>query len=191
MLLLWLKGSAVSLEERHFRPVSMLFLVGLVQACVADSRRWLQALFLVVVVASSAYGLLSFANRLKTNLHYPLGARGVRHTIANEAAVKFLHRIDVVGPHGQVPLVLVTSPEMALELRHARVIANQADFQGKDELASQVYKGRVPSIYVVVQKRLVDDGKAAAILRSFVDYAPDKWVSTPLGDFVAFSQGAQ
>jgi hypothetical protein len=187
---MWVLGSKVGLEERHFRPVSLLFLVGLVQACLAYPGRWLRGAFLIVAGLASFYGLVSFANRSAGNLHNPLGIRGFRHTIADEGALKFLHQIDMAGPQGQMPVVLVTSPEMAAELRHARLLANQADFQSIDDLGGQVYRGRVPMLYVVVQKKLVENGKAQAILRSFVDYAPDKWESRPLGAFVAFSQGA-
>lgn len=185
---LWVMGGSISLEERHFRPISMLFIVGLVQACIWHPRVWVRTVFLAAAAASSLYGVAAFANRSLANAGNPLSLRGFRHTIADDAAVKFLRSIDRVGNPGDVPVVLVTSPEMGLEMRHARIIANQADFQSAEDLAGRVYRGRVPRLYVVVQKRLVEDGKAEAILRSFVDYAPDKWVSTPLGQFVAFSQ---
>jgi hypothetical protein len=144
--------------------------------------------FLAAAAASSLYGVAAFANRSLANAGNPLSLRGFRHTIADDAAVKFLRSIDRLDSQGDAPVVLVTSPEMGLEMRHARIIANQADFQSAEDLARRVYRGRVPRLYVVVQKRLVDDGKAEAILRSFVDYAPDQWARTPLGQFVAFSQ---
>lgn len=56
------------------------------------------------------------------------------------------------------------------------------------DLRKQVRHGRVDRLYVIVQRKLVDNGKADEILRSFVDYPIEGWVKFPLGDFVCFYQ---
>jgi hypothetical protein len=48
------------------------------------------------------------------------------------------------------------------------------------------FRGRVPRLYVIVQKRLVAQGKAQAMVEQFVDYKPSEWKEMPLGDFVCF-----
>lgn len=43
-----------------------------------------------------------------------------------------------------------------------------------------------PRLHVIVQKRLVREGKAKAMMAQFVDYKPSEWKEMPLGDFVCF-----
>ena len=92
-------------------------------------------------------------------------------------------------PDGSRPLVYVPAPEIALELRRARFIAAHADFEEVDLLRSRVYRGRVSRLYVVLQTRLVENGKADVILKSFADYPSDTWKRTSLGDFVVYFAG--
>ncbi|MBX9945913.1 MAG: hypothetical protein K2Y40_17675 [Reyranella sp.] len=182
------RGGSVSLEERHFRVVSQLLLVGVVHTFLEVPGRSLRLLFLAVATVASLYGVASFAVRTEANLHHPLGIRGFRQSGTTAEVLEFIRKIDAVTPGAEAPLVLVPSPEIGLEFRHARVLSNHADFEPIDELRRQVYRGRVDRLYVLVQKRLLSDGKADAILRSFVDYPMDGWKMVPLGDFVCFYQ---
>ena len=188
LLVTWVRGSIVGLEERHLRPVSLLFLVGIVHSFTGLPSRTARAIFALVVAVASVYGLASFAQRTDFSLHRPLGNRGFRHLVASSSVLEFMHRIDVAASDGQAPLVMVTTPEMGLEFRHLRVLSDHADFDSLDELRAVTYRGRVPRLYVIMQKKFLTDGKADVILRSFVDYAIDDWKETPLGDFICFSQ---
>jgi hypothetical protein len=179
------RGS-VSLDERHFRILALLALVGIVHIVLGTPRRGLRLLFGVLVVGAGIYAVTSFIARAEANHHRPLGIRGLRHIIASAPVLDYIRAIDRVGPNGDIPLILVTSPDIGLEVRHSRVLSNHADFQSIPELRRQVYRGRVPRLYVLVQKALVANGKADVILQSFVDYRSDEWSSLPLGDFVAF-----
>jgi hypothetical protein len=136
----------------------------------------------------AVYGLASFTGHALANIGKPLDHRGVRQGIADHAALVFLGRIDRVATDGSRPLVLVPSPEIGLVLRHARVLANHADFESEETLRRRVYRGRVARLYVLIQSRLVDSGKAAIILGSFKDYPPDSWRKLPLGGFTVFAQ---
>jgi hypothetical protein len=86
------------------------------------------------------------------------------------------------------PMVLVTSPEIGLEFRGVRVLSNHADFESGDILRSRTYRGRVKKLFVLVQTKLVENGKADIILTSFADYAPGGWTVSPLGSFTSFVQ---
>jgi hypothetical protein len=190
LLVTWVRGSVVSVEERHLRPVSLLFLVGIVHSFIGLPSRTGRAIFSLVAAVASLYGLASFALRTDASLQRPPGIRGFRHLVASPAVLEFIRRIDVPSSDGQAPLVMVTTPEMGLEFRHLRVLSNHADFNSIDELRAVTYRGRVPRLYVIMQSKFLADGKADVILRSFVDYAIDGWKQIPLGDFVCFVQPA-
>lgn len=187
-LLMWLTGSSISFDERHFRIPSLLLFVGVVQAFTA-SRSWLLRIsFVAVAGLACLYGVTSFVTRTVANSHYAMGDRGFRHMNASAEAVAFIRSIDLAGPDAKKTLIFLPSPEIALEVRNARNWSNQADFDTLEMLKSQVYRGRVDRLYVLVQKRLLANGKADAILRSFVDYPIDRWTMVPLGDLVCFYQ---
>lgn len=188
MVLMWMAGRTVGLEERHFRAPSLILLAGVVHAFVAPRSRLLQVLFAAVAGFACLYGLASFVARTETNLRHPLGERGFRLLNVSPELVAFLRSIDRPGPDAGKTLIFLPSPEISLEVRNARKWSNHADFQPIDELRRDVYRGRVDRLYVVVQRKLVGDGKAAVILKSFVDYPPDGWKEVPLGDFVCFYQ---
>ena len=187
-LVLWMAGKSVSLEERHFRIPSLLLFVGVVHAFVT-SRSWLaRILFVAVAALSCLYGLAAFVTRTEANTRYPMGDRGFRQLSASAEAVAYIRTIDVAGPDWKKTLIFLPSPEIALEVRNSRSWANHADFETIEALKAQVYRGRVDRLYVFVQKRLLGDGKADAILRSFVDYPIDGWTMVPLGELVCFYQ---
>ena len=187
-ILTWVRGSAVSSQERHFRPISLLLLVGLVEAFLSARSVAVRAVSIAIVGLTGLYGLASYANHARANLADPLGPRGFRYQIATAPLLNHLRTVDVVGSDGSRPVVYLPSPEIALALQHSRIIATHADFEGKELLRSRVYHGRVPRIYVMLQASLVANGKADIILRSFVDYPPEGWTATPVGGFVVYSR---
>lgn len=187
-LITWMAGKSVSFDERHLRVPSLLLFIGVVQA-FTTSRSWLlRSSFAAIAGLACLYGVTSFVTRTWANSHYPMGDRGFRQMSASAEAVAFIRTIDLAGPEAKRTLIFLPSPEIALEVRHARSWSNQADFESLERLKAQVYRGRVDRLYVFVQKRLLDNGKADAILRSFVDYPIDGWTMVPLGDLVCFYQ---
>lgn len=187
-LLMWMTGSSISFDERHFRIQSLLLFVGVVQAFTAGGSWLLRISFVVVTGLACLYGVTSFVTRTVANSHYAMGDRGIRQMNASAEAVAFIRTIDLAGPDARKTLIFLPSPEIALEVRNARNWSNQADFDSLETLKSQVYRGRVDRLYVFVQRRLLSNGKADAILRSFADYPIDGWTMVPLGDLVCFYQ---
>lgn len=187
-LLMWLSGKSISVEERHLRIPSLLLLGGMVHAFVSGRRPALLLPFAAVAILSSLYGLASFVARAEANTRYALGDRGFRHMVASSEAIAFIRKIDVPGPDAQKTLLFMPSPEMALEARQARSWSNHADFEPLEDLRAATYRGRVDRLYVFLQKRLVANGKADAVLKSFVDYPIDGWTEVSLGDIVCFYQ---
>ncbi len=186
MILIWSTGAAVGLEERYFRTTSMLFLVGVVQ-CFFELRRGIaRSAMLAIAALTSAYGLASNAMHVRTNLQYPLSARGFRHSAANQPVIDFIHALDADTPYPRSTLIYVPSPEIGLDVRRVRVMAIHADYIPAEALAKIVYHGHVPRLYVIVPDKLLADGKAELLLRSFVDYPRGRWRSKALDGFTCF-----
>jgi hypothetical protein len=183
-------GGEVSLEERHFRYVSLLLMVGFIHLALITPSIIIRFFALVVFGGLMLYGSSSYLVRAKANLARPMSIRGFRHeTLVEPLALEFIHTvIDTQNPGAEPPLVLVTSSDVALEFRNARVIYNHADFEPDDYLRAQSYHGRVRALYVLVQTKLVENGKADIIKRSFVDYPVDGWQRVDLGSFSCFFQ---
>lgn len=55
-------------------------------------------------------------------------------------------------------------------------------------LKASHYRGHVDNLCIFLQRRLVENGKAAVILRSFVDYDDHKWKSRDVGNWAVFQQ---
>lgn len=191
LVLVWIRarGGMIGEEERYFRIVSLLFFIGIVQTALDLPYRSARLAALVVGLLCIAYGLSSQTAHLLANLRYPLGVREFRHSTANNDVIKFIREIDVASPDRASTLIYVTSPEIGLEVRYVRVMANHADFVDAKDLATVTYRGRVPHLYFIVQNSLIADGKAEIMLKSFRDYPIDEWKKIPLGDFTAFHAG--
>ncbi len=183
---IWSSSSSVTADERHLRIVSLVLLVGIVHSFIELPNRLLRRLIAATVGLAAVYGIASAAVHVAANLERPLGIRGFRHWIANAAVVDFIRTIDVPAPDRAATLILVTSPEIGLEVRNVRVVSNHAAMQAAEDLREQTYRGRVPRLYVIVQQRLIAEGKADIILDSFVDYPRERWQLIPLGDFICF-----
>lgn len=83
---------------------------------------------------------------------------------------------------------MILSPEAAVGLPHFRVIAIHLDFTPREIIASYKWAGRAEKIFVVVEDRMVDNGKAEALLKSFVDYGFDKWGAVEIDGMIVYEQ---
>jgi hypothetical protein len=180
-------GAGIGTEERHLRIVSLVLFVGIVHSVLGMPGRWVRALFAGVVVVACFYGVTSAAMRAMANSERPLGWRGFRHLAADQALIDHIRSIDTLTPDRHATLIMVTAPDIALEVRNVRVISNHVDFDPMERLEAVKLHGRVPRLHVLVEERLVGQGKAEKMLRSFVDYTPEKWHARPIGGFVDFS----
>jgi hypothetical protein len=186
MVISWSRGAEIELDERYFRPASLLLFVGVVHALLGVRSRLLGGSLVATAAGLALYGVLSFAAHARENVRHPLGVRGFRQHLVSPAALDFLHSIDVPAADGSRAVIYVPSPEIALDVRNARSIVVHIDAASLALLQSWTYRGRVSRLYVLLQKNLVAQGKAAAVLNSFVDYRSDEWSMIPLGDFVCF-----
>ncbi len=188
LTIIFARGGALDLEDRHFRPLALILLIGVVHAVATTGGR-LRMAFAGVAATSIAYGMASFVVHLGHNFHRPLSDRGFRHAILSQPALDFLRSggLERSGSRAD-SVVYVTSPEIGLEVRNARIICAHADFEDDAVLRDRIYAGRVERLTVLVQTKLIGEGKADLILASFVDYDRSKWIAHSLGDFTYFTQ---
>ena len=181
--------NTAGLEERFFKPVGFLLLPALVDAILTARLRWAAWLLGASLAFSSAYGVSSFVNRA----HYLRGVanpgwRGTtQHNLSREG-LAVLHAVDATLPGNS--LVVVPSPEMALEFRRVRCLPTHALRILDTALAANHYRGRVDNLVVLVDEEMLARGQAQALLGSFADYPADAWTPHPYGTWIFFHQGS-
>jgi hypothetical protein len=188
MTAVYVRGGEVSLEDRHFRQIGMVLAIGVVHAALSWRRPFAFATA-GVALALCAYGGASYVVKLRTNIHSAKGDLGFRHIVLSPSALDFI-RSKLNTPPGGSSLVVIPSAEIALEFRTRRTLEIAADFLGIGDLRSRLsFRGRVENLGVLLQTKMIAEGKAAVVLAAFKDYPVDGWTRTPLGDFTYFSQG--
>src|SRR5262249_49113410 len=152
---IYVRGGSLDMEERFFRPLSLVLLPGVVHALVL-SRSRLRLAVAGVAALGVAYGVTSYFVRLDHNRTSLLAERGFRHASLTADARALLRR-EMAGPNGGGDTVLVvTWPEIALDVSGARIIG----FIGGDGVAQireRTFRGRVSRLYVLVEDRLIAD----------------------------------
>lgn len=184
MTAIYATGGSINMEDRFFRSLSLLLLIGAVHV-VATSGLAIRLPLAAGATAVVIYGISSYFVRADYNFHAPLGARGFRHyTLTHDGLA--LVKQELAGPFDRDDTVVwVISPEIALEIPGARIIPTG---EAPGDLTPRSYKGRVAKVFVLVRQALVDDGRADTILKAFRDYDPSRWVAKPLGDFTLYAQ---
>jgi hypothetical protein len=185
MALIYSTGSDLPMEERFYRPLALVLLVGVVYAA-ATSGAMLRLPLAAIAASAVVYGVASYVVRVQQNLHYPMSAQGFRHQYLGNDAMALLKR-EIAGPFDRKDTVvwLINAPEAALELAHARVIPSGAS---PSDIARRSYNGRVGKLFILVPTSMVTDGSAAAMLKRFRDYDPARWVATTLGEATLYAQ---
>ncbi len=182
MALIYAKGSALLMEDRFYRPLALVLLVGIVHA-VASARPAIRVPLGALAAATMVYGISSYVVRLQHNLQAPLGSRGFHHGTLTHDGLALMRRELQGADSGTV--VWTMMPEIALEVRGARVVVNAGIEQ---QLGLRIYKGRTKRVLVFVDEAIFKDRQVELVLKSFVDYDRAKWVATKAGDATLFAQ---
>jgi hypothetical protein len=178
MLVLMLGLAAVSMEERHVRPVGMVILASLlVVSMTARRHTWRRWVVAGLCLAMAAYGAASFAFRaLSTHRADAYDtASATQQLIVDLPALEFMRTTYAL--EGRDALFVLPSPEAALALPlGARIIAKHLDFTPESEIARLRFKGVAKgTVHIVMQTRLVGTTKGQALLAAFVDYDVSGW----------------
>jgi hypothetical protein len=182
MALIYARGGDILMEDRFYRPLALVLLVGVVQA-VATANAAIRLPLGALAAATMVYGVSSYAVRLQHNLHAPLGSRGFHHGTLTHDGLALLRRELKGADSGTV--IWVTMPEIALEARQVRVLVNAGV---ERELETRTYKGRAVRVLVFVDDRTTSTKGEEIVLKAFVGYERSKWVAARLGDSTVFSQ---
>lgn len=178
---------STGLDDRMFKPLGILLVPGLVAWVGARHRAWAGRLVAAAGAASMLYGAVAAVNRLHTiDRIANVGRQGITQHVVSPAGLAELHRLDDTLPTGSI--IFVPSPEIALDVRRTRVISTHAVQMTSELLARQRYQGRVPALVIVVNHRMIEQGRAQAILQSFADYNPKAWAATDIGEWSFYRQ---
>jgi hypothetical protein len=188
-ILLYIHGSNISLEERHFRSVGTLLLVcAVMSALETGTRRWGKSLFLILCSLMAIYGLASFSyQEFKAARGNSLDKMSwTNQRIFDRAAIEFTK--EIYSREGRDALFVLPSPQMAVTLpTEARVLVIEPN-SPPAQVAGR-YFGRVRGHVVVIMPNTISDTrKSLALLSAFRDYVPDNWTRMTFPKLSVFLQ---
>jgi hypothetical protein len=181
---MYIKQANIGYTERYFRYVGVLFLLMLLVA--AD--RWrvsaAKGIAILLVGVFSFGGVASFAADARDLMrgHYYDPVSGTSQTIVPPAVLEYL-RSATTEYKWQGPIAVLPSPVAAVALPGFRFIVVHPDF-----LRGRTWAGKADRIFVIAQERMVEDGRADALLRSFFSYDINSWERVRMESTVVFYQ---
>ena len=192
--MLFLRGAAVSVEERFYVPSGLLVLV-----CVlgyiedkerAGNRGWKKIALVLLCTAMSVYGMSSFASRVERERSQATLDREswTNQPIVDIEAVNFVR--DAYSRDGQRSVFVLPSPDLSVTMPvGARVIDTHIDFESVEQVRARTYHGVVAGrVYVLIQNRLADSVKGQLLLAGFLDYSLNDWNRKNFGSASVFVQ---
>lgn len=181
---------AQGMEERFLRPCSFLFApVVLTAIGRPGSWRWRGPLALLLAVGV-AYGASSGPLRAWHLWRLDArGRRGISQTALGRDGLAALDRIDREAPPGA--LVVVTSPEIALDLPHVRCWATHLEMMPLAFVAPVPLHGQVSELIVIAGpgSRAGHPDEPPALLARFADYDAAGWTEQRIGPWSIFRHG--
>jgi len=190
-ILLYMHGSAISFEERHFRSVgTLLFVCALTSALTGQLPRWSRGLFLALSVLMALYGVASFS------YHEFTTARGrsldrsswTNQRIYDAAALDFTR--EVYAHERRAAVFVLPSYQLAVTLPvDARILVIDLNYEGDQLRLTRGYAGRVPGhLVVLMPNREAETSWSNKLLSSFTDYPRNSWESKSFANITVFSQ---
>ena len=195
-ILIYIRGAAISVDERHFRSAgTLLFVCALMSALTAGPPRWMKGLFFVLCAVMALYGWASFSHQAWT------AATGrtldktswTNQRMFDAAAIDFIRK--AYSQEGRNALFVLPSFQLAVTLPiHVRIFAIDIESM---EMAGVRYSGRVPGhvfvllpnkIYDITKGPRLDMSKGPALLSAFTDYPYDAWQKKTFANMSVFFQ---
>jgi hypothetical protein len=189
MLVLYLSDAPIPLEERHFRPMSiMLLLCLLAMALRPGLKRWRGTPLLVLFGAMALYGLTSFGARTMQARQQTVDEySGTLQPNADAQSLAALRRAFAM--EGRDALFYLGAPELSVTLPHdARTIVEAPALMSEAAIAATPYRGRVKGQVHVIVSNTLPTTKTEAILESFTDYDMTKWQASRFASATLYSQ---
>ena len=173
---LYLKQANISFEGRHYRVIGMLSIPGLVYLLTRNKAG--KIVLSAVWLAAFCWGMAYFSIEYNVNIHAGHGPSGLTQQSYDQATLDELHRLDASHPNGGALFVTI-SPELAIELKN-RVFTLDVDDISPKQINQLKYAGKAGSIYMLMPSAYQNNGIAAKLSKSFINYHHFK--VQPLGD---------
>lgn len=188
LALLYLRGAAVSLEDRHFRPAVAPLGVALA-AAAGTARRWSSPARLVPLgIGALAVGLGLAAHVRRVGLLAVLPRGPVSgFTQPGLPAGDARQLASAIPPTATVVLL---HPSHFLEFPRRRVLVTDAYFREATDLAGWRFRGAVPLLCLPVPRFYDADGRGALLRAAFADLPASSWEALPVGAWTLWSARA-
>jgi hypothetical protein len=187
LAVMYLRGAAVSIEDRHFRYAGILFFLLLLTAIDQWRIPLAKVLAWVVVIVLGFYGLNgfvtgSYAQMRRANYYDPVS--GIYQEIVSPAILEYI-RSEVTRHNFQHPIAVVPSLSAAISLPQFRIIYL---IPYRKIIDARTWAGRAEKIFVIIPEEILVNGMAESILRSFTGYEFHNWRQTKLDGMIVYSQ---
>jgi hypothetical protein len=181
-VVMYVRGAAVSFEERHFRYAGILFFLLALTAMDQWRVRFANGAACLVVIVLGLYGLKNYVTGPHAPYYDPTS--GISQSVP--PAVFAYLRSEITRHNFQRPLALVSSPTAFISLpTQFRVLPTSGGWLGYKD--GTKWAGRVEKIFVVLPESRIP-GRAEAILRLLPSYEFDKWKHIELDGWIIYTQ---
>ena len=185
---MYMQGASISFEERHFRYAGILFFLLLLVAFDQWRVPFAKGLALVGVIVLGIYGLKSSVSGarelVRAGYYDPMS--GISQNMVSPVVLEYM-RSEITRHDFQRPITVLPSAAAAISLPRFRILYIPW-YLSLEKIAGKKWHGRAGKIFVVVQEEMLTNGKAEALLRSFVDYNTDRWSQLKMDGMVIYSQ---
>lgn len=184
-------SSNIGFDERYFRYAGILFYLLLLVAIDQWRTPLAKIIPILIIGMFAAYGLTSYANgarELKRGHGFDR-ASGTSMLSVSPVALAYL-RSEMAVHKWQHAIAVVPEPEAANGLPRFRILFSfhLLDSAPLEEIVRQRWAGRTDKIFVIMNDKMIGNGKADAVLKTFVDYDFEKWSPIMMDGMVVYSQ---
>jgi hypothetical protein len=185
----WKAG--VSFEERHLRYAGILFFLLFLVALDQWPKLAARSLTLIIFGVFAAYSPTSYAvdawALMRGGFYDSLSFTVL--PMVPPGALEYL-RSEMAAYNWQRAIAVIPSPEAAFGLPPPFRIIAPADLNlfPVEKIPGFRWTGRAEKIFVIVQEGMIENGKADALLKCFVNYDQAKWSQVRIGGMIIYSQ---
>jgi hypothetical protein len=187
---IFLRGSDVSLEERHLRAAGTLIFVCVLAVASRLPRNSVSRLAAVGLCGlMSLYGCFAFAYRAVSTKRGEIDHYSETHQPSvDKGGIEFLR--TAFAREGRDALFVLPSPDAASAFPpNARILSNHIEFDTEAIISARTYHGKVRGpLYVIMPTDIAQSVKGPLVLKEFVDYPFAAWETRNLGSSTVFVQ---
>jgi hypothetical protein len=186
---MYLRAAAISIDDRHFRYAGILFFLLLLTAADQWHIRFAKGLACLAVIVLGLYGLKNSVTgayaQMRAGYYDPLTR--ISQYIVSPTVLEYM-RSEITRHNFRRPIALVPTPSAGISLPRVRILYIPGQYLSLNEIVARTWAGRTDKIFVVVQEEMRLNGKAEAILRSFIGYDFKDWSQMTLDGMVIYTQ---